>query len=64
MCVIKYIKNSFLFYDTLNNMNLIIAGIIPLKTYKNISFPDKFISELHRVGGVYGLINTYSSKKN
>jgi len=44
-------------------MNLIIAGIIPLKTYKNISFPDKFISELHRVGGVYGLINTYSSKK-
>lgn len=44
-------------------MNLIIAGIIPLKTYKNLSFPDKFKSELHRVGGVYGLINTYDSKK-
>jgi GIY-YIG catalytic domain len=62
-CVIKDIKNSFLFYNTLNNVDLIIAGIIPLKTYKNLSFPDKFKSELHRVGGVYGLINTYDSKK-
>jgi group I intron endonuclease len=44
-------------------MDLIIAGIIPLKTYKNLSFPEKFRSELHRVGGVYGLINTYDSKK-
>jgi len=43
-------------------VDLIIAEIIPLKTYKNISFPDKFKSELHRVGGVYGLINTYDSK--
>jgi hypothetical protein len=33
--VIKDIKNSFLFYNTLNNVDLIIAGIIPLKTYKN-----------------------------
>jgi hypothetical protein len=42
-------------------VDLIIAGIIPLKTYKNLSFPDKFKSELYRVGGVYGLINTYDS---
>jgi len=41
---------------------LIIADFIPLKTYKNISFPYNFKSELHRVGGVYGLINTYDSK--
>jgi hypothetical protein len=61
--VIKDIKNSFLFYSTLNNVDQIFAGIIPLKTYKNLSFPDKFKSELHRVGGVYGLINTYESKK-
>lgn len=63
MCVIKDIKNSFLFYNTLNNVDLIIAGTIPLKTSKNLSFPDNFKSELHRVGGVYGLINTYDSKK-
>ena len=44
-------------------MDLIIAGIIPLKTYKNLSFLDNFKSELNRVGGVYGLINTYYSKQ-
>ena len=44
-------------------MDLIIAGIIPLKRYKNLSFPYKFNSELHRVGGVYGLMNTYDSHK-
>jgi hypothetical protein len=43
-------------------VDLIIAGIIPLKIYKNLFFPDKFKSKLHRVGGVYGLINTYDSK--
>jgi hypothetical protein len=42
LCVIKDIKNSFLFYNTLNNVDLIIAGIIPLKTSKNLSFPYKF----------------------
>ena len=63
LCVIKDIKNSLLFYNTLNNVDLIIVGIIPLKTYKNLSFPENFKSELHRVGGVYGLINTYDSKK-
>jgi len=35
-----------------------IAGILPLKIYKNLSSPENFRSELHRVGGVYGLINT------
>jgi GIY-YIG catalytic domain len=44
-------------------VDLIIAGIIPLKTSKNLFFPDKFKSELHRVGVVYGLINTYDSTK-
>ena len=44
-------------------MDLIIAGIIPLKTYQNLSFPDNFNSELPRVGGVYGLINTTDSQK-
>ena len=63
MCVIKDIKNSFLFYNTLNKVDLIIAGIIPLKIYKNLSFPDIFKLELPRVGGVYGLINTTDSQK-
>ena len=49
-CVIKDIKNSFLFYNTLNNVDLRIAGIIPLKPYKNLSFPYKFKSGFHRVG--------------
>jgi hypothetical protein len=57
LCVIKDIKNSFLFFNTLNNVDLIIAGFITLKTYKNLSFPDNFKSELHRVGGVYGWFN-------
>jgi hypothetical protein len=45
-------------------VDLIIAGLIPLKTYKNLSFPDKFKPELHRVGGVYGLILMIIKKLN
>jgi hypothetical protein len=39
-------------------MDLIVASFIPLKTYKNLSSPEEFRSDLHKVGGVYGLINT------
>jgi group I intron endonuclease len=48
---------------TLNNIDLMIAGILPLKIYKNLSSPEDFRSELHRVGGVYGLINTNKNIK-
>jgi hypothetical protein len=48
---------------TLNNIDLMIAGILPLKIYKNLSSPENFRSELHRVGGVYGLINTNKNIK-
>lgn len=63
MCVIKDIKTLFYFDNTLNKVDLFIAGIIPLKTYINLSFPYILKLELHRVGGVYGLINTYDSQK-
>jgi len=56
LCVIKDIKNSVLFYNTLNNVDLIIAGIIALKTYKNIFFPYNFNSELPRVVGIDGMV--------
>ena|SRR5882757_3840156 len=39
------------------------AGILPLKVYKDLNNPDKFRSELHRIGGVYGLVNVFNSKK-
>jgi hypothetical protein len=38
---------------TFNNIDLMIAGILPLKIYKNLSSPENFRKELHRVGGVY-----------
>jgi group I intron endonuclease len=41
----------------------LFSGILPIKIYKDLSSPDKFRSELHRVGGVYGLVNVYEPKK-
>ena len=49
------------FYFSTLTMDLLVAGIIPLKIYKNLSRPENFRSELHRIGGVYGLINTVDS---
>ena len=43
------------------SMDLMVASFIPLKTYKNLSSPEEFRSDLHKVGGVYGLINTVDS---
>jgi hypothetical protein len=31
-----------------------ILGIFPIKVYKDLTRPEKFKTELHRVGGVYG----------
>jgi group I intron endonuclease len=45
------------YYNSLS-MDSLIAGLIPLKTYKNLTSPESFRSDLHKVGGVYGLINT------
>ena len=44
-----------------HSLNLMVAGFIRLKTYKDLSSPENFRSDLHRVGGVYGLINTADS---
>jgi group I intron endonuclease len=45
-------------YFNFQTIDLMVAGFILLKTYKDLSFPENFRSNLHRVGGVYGLINT------
>lgn len=69
----KEIQNFYLFFNTHDyNVDLMIASLLPLpllansqrleKVYNNLYEPEKFRSELHRVGGVYGLINTYDNK--
>ncbi len=57
----------FIIVDTLAplNNNLIkesylLLGVLPIKVYKDLTrraFAEKFKIELHRVGGVYGLVN-------
>ena len=58
--IILALAKNEIYFNTLN-MDLMLAGFIPLKTYKNLSLPENFRLDLHRVGGVYGLINTVDS---
>lgn len=46
------------------SLDLMIAGFIPLKTYKNLTTPENFRSDLHKIGGVYGFINTVDRNNN
>jgi hypothetical protein len=55
----------FLIVETLNN-NLFkefysLLGVFPIKVYKDLTRPAKFKIELHKVGGVYGLVNISDS---
>lgn len=53
------IENNFLF-----NLNqLILAGILPIKIYKNLSSLKNFKSNLHKIGGVYGIMNVSDPNK-
>jgi hypothetical protein len=40
-----------------------MSGIIPLKIYDNLTNNENLRSDLHRVGGVYGLVNISNPKK-
>ncbi len=39
-----------------------MCGIIPIKIYDNLSNYDNLRLDLHRVGGVYGIVNISDSK--
>ena len=41
----------------------LLSGFLPVKVYKDLTSPDKFKIELHRVGGVYGLVNISDPNK-
>lgn len=53
-----FIKNP-VFVDNF----IFMCGIIPLKIYGNLTKPENFRSELHKVGGVYGIVNISNPKK-
>jgi group I intron endonuclease len=53
---------NFFSSNSLHSLELLITSILPLKIYKNLAEPEKFKSELHKVGGVYGLVNITASK--
>lgn len=36
---------------------LLFSSLLPLKVYKDLNKPEKFKVELHKLGGVYGLVN-------
>lgn len=57
------IKNLFYFLN--NNDVSIICGFLPIKIYDNLTNHENFRSDLHKVGGVYGIVNVSakSSKK-
>jgi hypothetical protein len=72
-CIIIYIYILLYFltdYLTLNytngdNISKLLNGFFPLKVYKDLtsaSATEKLKTELHRVGGVYGLVNISDPK--
>jgi len=48
---------------SLLSYQLNMSGILPVKIYKNLSSLNKFRSDLHRVGEVYGIVNILKSRK-
>ena len=55
----------FLIVETVNN-NLIkecysLLGVLPIKVYKDLTRPENFKIELHKLGCVYGLVNISDS---
>lgn len=56
--------NLFIENSVLNNSDIIlICGFIPLKIYDNLANPVIFRSYLHKIGGVYGLVNISNPTK-
>jgi len=62
-----FIFICFVFYFMLSKQgnieqylhNNLCAGIFPLKVYKDLNNPDKFRSELHRIGGGLWISNCF-----
>lgn len=53
---IGFIINLFYFF---NDSNVIfMCGIIPLKIYEDLNNHKNFRSDLHKIGEVYGIVNT------
>ena len=40
-----------------------MCGIIPIKIYDDLKNPNNFRSDLHKVGGVYGIVNISNPNK-
>ena len=40
-----------------------LSWVLPVKVYKDLTSPENFKIELHRVGGVYGLVNISDPNK-
>jgi group I intron endonuclease len=55
------IKSSDLFLN--NNDLIIMCGILPIKIYDNFTNHENLRLDLHRVGGVYGIVNISNPKK-
>ena len=51
----------FNFFDDYNI--IILGGIIPIKIYEDLTNNKNLRSDLHRVGGVYGIVNISNPKK-
>ena len=57
------IESFFLFINNSFFNNLILCGIIPIKIYDDLKNPNNFRSDLHKVGGVYGIVNISNPNK-
>ena len=62
--ILVYSLQFFLFgFKGFNYYRFTAPALLPLKTYKDLSKPDKFQKELMKVGGVYGFINLKDNKQ-
>ena len=55
-----FIKSSVL---SNNDILIIMCGILPIKIYDNLTNYENLISDLQKVGGVYGIVNISDPKK-
>jgi hypothetical protein len=55
-----FIKSSVL---SNNEYFIVMCGILPIKIYDNLTNTENFRSDLHKVGGVYGIVNISDPKK-
>ena len=62
--ILVYSLQFFLFgFNGFNYYNFAASALLPLKTYNDLSIPDKFKKELMKVEGVYGFINLKDNKQ-